>query len=94
MQEFAVLLAESGLLSITIPYNHRDYCKSSENFVALDSHKLSGYFHPLSIIYYKRILRKYPFFVVCFPTKVVIAQRFHTIVTISFFSAIAHAMLL
>lgn len=47
MQEFAVLLAESGLLSITIPYNHRDYCKSSENFVALDSHKLSGYFHPL-----------------------------------------------
>ena len=36
MQEFAVLLAEYGLLSINIPYNPRDYYKSSENFVTLD----------------------------------------------------------
>lgn len=65
MQELTILLAECGQLSTIIPYSPRDYCKSSKNFVALDSHK-SGYFHFLSIIYYKRILMKCPFLFVCF----------------------------
>lgn len=79
MQELAVLLTGCRQLSI-IPYNPRDYCKSSENFVALDSHKSACVFlTPLN-----NLLQKDPheiYILVCFPTKMVIAQRLYAIVT-------------
>lgn len=81
MQELAVLLTGCRQLSI-IPCNPRDYCKSSENFVALDSHKSSGIFTTP----FNNLLQKDPheiYISVCFPTKMVIAQRFYNIVTIS-----------